>query len=274
MNITSATLAARSDAPNLDLLLTGPDVVVLLDGAGGPSAEGSGCLHGVHWYVRQLGSRLLSALLTTEQPPAELLARAIEAVADLHRSSCDLRNPATPSSTVAIVRRREDVLDYLTLHDSTILLTRHDRTRAVSDRRLHGIPELRHRREQMSHLPLGGNLHAVARRAYIAHELTYRNTPGGYWVAGADPRSAAEAVSATVTAKGLRAVSLLSDGAGDYVDVYRLADWPQVAGLLERDGPARLVQLVRAAERGDPSGRVWPRLKTHDDATAAHWSPT
>ncbi len=274
MRFESATLPARPGTPNQDLIVSGPDVVVLLDGAGGPSEDGGGCLHGVHWYVRQLGSRLLGGLLTGREPLAELLARAIDSVASVHRSTCDLRHPGTPSSTVAMVRRSEDTFEYLALHDSTIVLSGSDGSRAVSDRRLQRIPELRSLWARRDQLRLGTDAHAVARRACIAAELDFRNTPAGYWVAGADPHSAAEAISATVPAADLRAVSLLSDGVADYVDAYRLATWPQVVEVLDRTGPAGLIRLVRAAERSDATGRRWPRFKVHDDASAAHWTVT
>ncbi|MEU9129958.1 protein phosphatase 2C domain-containing protein [Kitasatospora sp. NPDC048540] len=274
MSITSASLPGRPDIPNQDLLLTAPGVLVLLDGAGGPSEDGGGCRHGVHWYVRQLGSRLLTGLLTADRPVADLLADAIDAVAHSHRSTCDLRHPGTPSSTVAIVRQRGEDVDHLVLHDSTLLLTRADGsgTETVSDRRLHHIPELHPLRSAAHRCALGTDRHAAARKAYIAAELGHRNAAGGYWVAGSDPRAATHALTGTTPAAALRSVSLLSDGAADHVDTYHLATWPETVALLSLDGPATLLAAVRAAEHSDPRGRRWPRLKPHDDATAAHWT--
>ncbi|GGV05469.1 hypothetical protein GCM10010502_70480 [Kitasatospora aureofaciens] len=268
----TATEPARHDTANQDLIITGPDLVLLLDGAGGPSEDGGGCIHGVPWYVRQLGSRLLNGLLTTPEPIAEVLAGAIDQVAAGHRASCDLRNPGTPSSTVVVARRRENLIEYLSLHDSTIVLTGPDGCRTVSDRRVQEIPELRGLWHDMSQVPVGSDDHAAARRAYIAAELGYRNTPGGYWVAGADLASAAEAITGAAPIPVLRSVSLFSDGAADLVDAYRLSTWPGVVDILDKTGPAHLIQLVRAAERRDPLGRQWPRFKIHDDASVAHWT--
>ncbi|GAA1937402.1 protein phosphatase 2C domain-containing protein [Kitasatospora viridis] len=281
MGLSSATSPGRAGTPNQDLVITAPDLVVLLDGAGGPSEDGGGCLHGVRWYVRQLGSRLSAALLTRPDPIATVLAEAITEVAGLHRTSCDLLHPGTPSSTVAVVRRRAEHLEYLALHDSTIVLAGPADCRTVSDRRVQRIPALRELWQRMARHAVGTAGHTAARRAYIAEELPHRNTPGGYWVAGADPRCAEQAVSGTVPLAGLRSVSLASDGVADYVDAppafgrevppTGLTDWPGAVGLLDRHGPEALIRKVRSAEELDPLGRRWPRFKKHDDATVAHW---
>ncbi len=272
MKVAFATHPAQADKPNEDLTILGPDLAILLDGAGGPSEDGGGCTHGVHWYVPELGANLLTRLLTAQQPLATVLAEAIGAVAQLHAPTCDLTDPGTPSSTVAIVRRRADQFEYLSLHDSTIVFTMTDDVRVVSDRRVQQIPELQPLWEDMSRCLLGTEDHAIARRAYMAVERRHRNTAGGYWVAGSDPRSAAEAVTGNIPAARVHSVSLLSDGVAEYVDAYRLATWPQVVETLERKGPASVIELVRAAENRDPLGRQWPRFKVHDDASAVHWT--
>ncbi|MFJ1706942.1 hypothetical protein [Kitasatospora sp. NPDC088346] len=70
-------------------------------------------------------------------------------------------------------------------------------------------------------------------------------------------------------------VLVLLDGAGGPSEDgggCRLASWPEAVARLNGDGPATLLDAVRAAEHSDPRGRRWPRLKPHDDATAAHWT--
>ncbi|MFI7300236.1 protein phosphatase 2C domain-containing protein [Streptomyces sp. NPDC050121] len=270
--IETATQPGRRDVPNQDLIITAPGLVVLLDGAGGPSEDGGGCRHGVEWLVRQLGGRLAARALTDDSPLSDILALSIEEVAALHATTCDLRHPGTPSTTVAMARRSGDRVEHLSVHDSSLVFAHDDGTTdVISDRRVEGLPELRELWADMSGSPLGSPAHATARRAYIAAELAYRNSPGGYWVVGADPRAATEAVTGSVTVSGLRSVSAFSDGVADYVDLYALASWPQVIRTLDRTGPLHLIGIVRAAERQDPRGRRWPRFKQHDDASIVHW---
>jgi hypothetical protein len=270
--IETATQPGRQDVQNQDLIITGPGLVVLLDGAGGPSEDGGGCRHGVEWLVRQLGGRLAAQALTDGGSLSGILAQSIEDAAALHATTCDLRHPGTPSTTVAMARHTGDQVEYLSVHDSSMVFTREDdTTHVISDRRVEAIPELRKLWAEMSRSSLGSSAHAAARRAYIAAELNYRNSPGGYWVVGADPRAASEAVTGSVTVTDLRSVSVFSDGVADYVDLYGLATWPQVISTLNRMGPSHLIQMVRAAEREDPHGRRWPRFKRHDDASVVHW---
>jgi len=65
-------------------------------------------------------------------------------------------------------------------------------------------------------------------------------------------------------------VALLSDGASRLVDLFGLADWPEIVALLGDAGPAEVIRRVRAAEDGDPRGARWTRGKAHDDATIAY----
>ncbi|HET6988073.1 MAG TPA: hypothetical protein VFI00_15715, partial [Kribbella sp.] len=103
MEILSLSLPApdrRLPAVNEDLVLTGPDFVVVLDGATAPPGVDSGCRHTVAWLVSQLATQLAPPLLSHSSAPlADLLADAIAAVRATHAGTCDVDNPDSPSST-------------------------------------------------------------------------------------------------------------------------------------------------------------------------------
>jgi hypothetical protein len=232
---------------NEDLVVTGPDFVVVLDGATAPEWLNSGCRHGVAWLVRQLGGQLAAPLLAHSQAPlADLLADAIVAVCRQHAGSCDLSNPDSPSSTVAIVRATDNRLDHLVLADSPILLrTTGGRIDVVVDTRIDKLPE--------------HTFEAVRRQ---------RNQSGGFWVASTEPKAAYEAISGSTDRAAVDLVAVLSDGASRYADRYGHS-WAELLAVLESDGPGALIDEVRAAERNAPEGRF--RGKRHDDATAVLW---
>ena len=100
----------------------------------------------------------------------------------------------------------------------------------------------------------------------------YRNQPGGFWVAGAQPRAAYESISIARPAESVAAVALLSDGAARCVDVFDEIDWPELMVRLGRQGPASVLGLVRDLEHSDPERTRWKRSKAHDDATVAYAS--
>lgn len=231
-------------------MLAGPDWAVVLDGATAPGEVESGCIHSVVWLVHRLAAAL-SARLTLASPDtdaagstADLLADAIGEVCAAHAGSCDLANPDSPSSTVAIVRRRGELLDCLVLADSPVAVVRHDGTITVVDD------------DRLAHLP-GGPPYTfeLVRRT--------RNRPGGFWVASTEPAAAHEAVTSTFAIADLAAVAMFSDGVTRLLDWYGY-DWPRLLDAMRTGGPDHVIDEVRAAELRDPRSQ----RKPHDDATA------
>ncbi|MFF5257636.1 integrase [Actinomadura viridis] len=143
MRVSWATDQGSPLRPNEDFVAAAPGAVVVLDGCGLPLGTDLGCVHGTAWYARSLGMRLLSRLVDGlggvpqaappvgppegahrpgERPLVARLAGAIADVAASHRATCDLRRPTTPAATVLAARVRGDLVDYLVLADSTLLL--------------------------------------------------------------------------------------------------------------------------------------------------------
>lgn len=232
---------------NEDLVLTGPDFVVVLDGASAPAWLESGCKHSVAWLVGQLAAQLAAPLLTRSQAPlADLLAEAISALRRQHVNTCDLANPDSPSSTVSIVRATPEGVDHLVLADSPVVLRTNDRhLQVIVDSRVDEIPEY--------------TFEAVRR---------LRNQPGGFWAASTDPRAAYEAISGTTVRDAVDVVAVLSDGASRYAERYSHS-WSDLVAVLEQEGPQALIDKVHAADLAAPDGSF--RGKRHDDASAVLW---
>jgi len=239
-----ATMAGAPGRPNEDYAAAGPGWAVVLDGATQADGVDTGCVHDVPWLVRHLAAALIGQLGVSTAPLAQILAGAIEATCRAHAGSCDLANPDSPSSTVAIVRVAGDALDCLVLGDSPVLLQAGERITAVTD-------------DRVDHLRPGGRPYS---RVLVRAK---RNAPGGFWVASTDPGAAREAVC--VSAAGVTHAALLTDGVTRLVGCYGY-DWPGVFAVLRQDGPAALIDRVRAAERAAPPAGGKP----HDDATAVY----
>ena len=270
MRVTLASLPADSDRENEDFAAVVSCAAVLLDGAGVGAAE-TGCVHGVAWFSGTLGGLLLRSIsMHPARPLADCLADSISLVRSLHEDSCDLTYRASPTSTVVAVRVGAGALEYLVLGDSTLLLADAEgKTTAITDRRLDEVGK--RLRGAVDALPTGSSEHAVALAEYRDALTGLRNRPGGFWIAGPDPRAAEHAFTGTVPLDSLASVSLLSDGATRLVDRFELADWQEAVAVLGSSGPDELIRRVREAEGGDPDGRRWPRGKARDDATALHW---
>jgi len=254
------------DRPNEDFVGAVPGAVVLLDGAGIPGTE-SICHHGVAWYSHTLGSTLLHHL--SHDPGAGLataLADSIGQVAGQHRHTCDITDPSSPQSTVAILRVHEGRVDYLVLADVFAVLELSDAAPQV----IHDPREVTVRSECSSplrDLEAGTPEYERALLSVIDAFRGRRNQTGGYWIAKDDPHAAVEAVAGSVPLDQLNGAALLSNGASRVVDPYALADWPAVLYLLGTKGPAEILRRVREAEAGASAAAS---VREPDDATAAY----
>jgi Protein phosphatase 2C len=229
---------------NEDCVVAGPDWAVVLDGATAPGGVDSGCAHDVAWLVRGLAGAL-SARLTTAVDAAltDLVADSIEQVRASHAGTCDLMNPDSPSSTVAVTRWRGDEVECLVLADSPIAVRGRDGSLTLVED------------DRVAHLPGG--------RPYTLEQVrTHRNRQGGFWVASSLPGAAHQAVTAGFPRSEVEQVAMLTDGVTRLIEYYGY-DWPGLFETLRTEGPAHLIGLVRQAERERPI----PGAKPHDDAT-------
>ncbi|ONI67786.1 hypothetical protein BWI15_32380 [Kribbella sp. ALI-6-A] len=246
MDISSVCEGApdRLVGVNEDLVVTGPDFVIVLDGATAPAGVDSGCRHDVTWLVRQLGTQLAAPLIGRSGAAlADLLAEAIVGVGAGHGGGCDLTNPDSPSSTVAMVRVGAETVEHLVLADSPVVLRAPDgRVTTIADDRIDYLPEY--------------TLEAV-RKA--------RNQPGGFWVASTEPKAAYEAVSGTTDRGEVASLAVMTDGASRFSERYGHS-WEELVAVLEAHGPRGLIDRVRAYDVAAADGSF--RGKRHDDATA------
>jgi hypothetical protein len=275
MQIALASQPAVPGAVNLDWAgAAACGTAVVLDGLS-ELAE-TGCRHGTAWYVSALGTRLLDAAADPDTTLADALAYALTAVAEAHRDTCDLNHPGTPGATVAVVRprmARPDTVDYLVLSDAVVVLDTGDAAaeRPSGPRRgqLVVVSDLRveeHLADLRATAAGSSAGDPEARHRLIRAQQALRNRPEGYWVAGATAESARHAL--TGEAAGVRSALLLSDGAALLATAFQAATWQQLVDLARERGPAEVIAATRELEARDPDRTVWPRYKTHDDATA------
>lgn len=267
MRVCLATEAAPGHV-NEDFVAATADAAVLLDGVGTPPGSDCGCLHGITWYVRTLGSTLLASMKHDAAPLAEILAHGIKTVATLHEATCDLSHPGSPSATVVMLRHAGDAVDWLVLADSVLILDTGDMADPIvicDDREAQVGAAYRAR---MDALDASSPEHVAAHREYVEALRAHRNRDGGFWVASVDPLAAQQALTGTAPADKIRAAALISDGASRLVDRFHLATWHDTLDILDQHGPAELIRRVREAEHSDPEGERWPRGKAFDDATA------
>jgi hypothetical protein len=269
VEVSFASWPGSLSMANEDFVAASHSAAVVLDGLSAPSPLGTGCLHGTPWYVVQLGVQVMSAAMTADDEPLQdLVASAIARVADSHANSCDLDHPGTPSSSLAVLREQDQRVEYLLLFDSVIVLDGPSGLVVVTDRRVDAFA----RQEDLAtrEHPIGSPAHQERVQELVAAQRRHRNQPGGYWVAGAKPAAAYQAVTGSRPHHQVKRAALLTDGVSCLVELYAAADWPELLDSLQQHGPTHGISRVRELEDADPSGSRWPRYKRSDDATAAY----
>lgn len=258
---TVASDPGSPDVPNEDQAAICGQTVVVLDGL--TTRTESGCRHGTAWYVSRLAQEIVGHMTLG---PSDALEVAIERTAEAHRRTCDLSNPGTPAAAVAILHWEEEIVSYLVLADTTIVLKGSHELSTITDARIReSAPR---ERERADLLPAGSAAKRTALVEMKLAELAVRNTPGGYWVAAADPVAVAHSVVGSLPIREVRRAAVLTDGAARLVTPFAERDWSGLLDLLEARGPQQLIREVRALEDSDPAGLRWPRNKHSDDATA------
>jgi hypothetical protein len=249
-------LRSNGSRPSEDRIFVTENAVIILDGASQPEKttfDGG-------WIASTLGSKVAACLCAD---PASDLSEILENAIRCIVKDYDLQPGASPSTTVAMVRWDTTKVDVLVLCDSPVIVADHGgKIHPVRDDRL--TVEGHARRNEGIYNENHENWQAL-----VTAERKRRNTLGGYWVAEAVPEAAHHAVKASFPLDEVAVILAMTDGISRGVDRYGVPpDWT-TALTIAKDNPARLMNMIHAAEMSDPDGERWPRSKRHDDKALA-----
>ncbi len=243
-----------------DKIFTTGNAVVVLDGA---SAFRPVPVP-VSTYAAELGTALRRSL--SHEPDVELIAALARAIADV-ADKLELVPGHAPTSTVAVLRVRDDEVDTLVLGDTPIVLPEG----VVVDERIDAL-NLPERAEYRARLARGSGYdeyHRELLRRLQEHQARYRNQPDGYWIAEAEPRAAEHACTATRPRSHVPWAVLATDGAYNTLEHIGPQDWASIA-TRSTSGLHELLATAHEWEaRTDPEGKQFPRSKGHDDKAIA-----
>jgi hypothetical protein len=174
-----------------------------------------------------------------------------------------------------MLRETPQDLELLALGDSTALVkTRYSEYHRVTDNRIGTVaPELRS--EYHQRLAAGcayDNTHRKLIRTLQEKQVSARNKPGGYWIAEADGNAADESIVRSFEKATVEWCVLATDGAQHLID-YLAISWDLIASMGSSDLGELLGRLWRWEAEDDPSGRILPRAKVHDDKALVTWLP-
>lgn len=262
--ITAHSRPGNGQPHNEDWYIATSDVVLVLDGA--TIRTDTGCIHGLPWYVHQLGSALLVSAQDRATALPDVIAAAVRQVTALHADTCDLQHPGTPSAAIGIARRNSDQLEWAVLGDITVLVDTTAGLQVTVDNRVSQTALDERRACDLHEIGTDAKMEAILAMKDI--ELASRNVDGGYWIASVNPDAAAHAYTGSAPLDTVRRIAVCSDGAMRALNLTSITTHAGVLAVLESGGPEMLIDQVRTAENHDPTGRRRPRNKATDDATA------
>ena len=260
MQIAIAQLPAQARSD--DRVVVTDDAVIVLDGASG--CGGGSVQPGT--FAELLGQQLAVQIALAPETDLRLcLEAAIEEV----RSEMQLQDADGLSTTVSVLRALPGHVDVLVLGDSLIVVGGANSWEVVTDPRLENLdlPETRRYRERL----LAGHGYGPGHDRLVAalrgRQRCYRNRPGGFWVAAANPVAARYASVMTFTAAEVRWIVMATDGAARPLVHLGWDEWWRIARLDTRELEALLQYCHRWETESDPDGVLLPRAKCHDDKT-------
>lgn len=261
MQVHTATLAGGQS--NADRVFVTDHSVIVLDGA--TAFEPVDVDPGT--YAETLGETIAERV---DHAPdiATAVAEAIRATsAALH-----LDNTASPSSTVTVLRARDDHADLYTLGDSSVYYgTARKTAQQLTDSRLADLPLIERGRYQAA-LTAGAGYNDAHRETLTALQRAqrrYRNVRGGYWIAETNPDAAHEGLTVTLPADQIEWAVLATDGAADLISHHKRPPWSEIAYYGDAALSELLDDLHQWEDGHDPHGQHLPRSKRHDDKTLA-----
>lgn len=183
--------------------------------------------------------------------------------------------PDYPSAGVAILRLRDEKMEYLGLGDCTATVEDiQGAVEVLAETRLSALD--RGALEKMAALcrETGcGMLQArEACNDLLIRNRNLRNRPEGYWIFDPSGAGIPHARQKSWPAGEIRAVSVMTDGFAQCVEPFQLAeDLPALHRRMREQGLAALSEELFAAQQADADCTAYPRFKTMDD-TAAAWA--
>jgi hypothetical protein len=180
-----------AERQNEDAFRIEGDFIAVADGA--TERTESGCVHGAAWLAMQLAAYAVKRRRSADL--ASALELSIGDVVSAHIDRCNLAHPGSPSAAVALCRRRGSDLEWLVLADVTVLIRTDDGLEIHSQDHHHVAADLR---AEADHYLIGDPRKTRVLEQMKHIENAQRNQPGGFWVAGTDPRAANHALTGTV----------------------------------------------------------------------------
>lgn len=224
------------------------------------------------WYAEQWHGYLLKNISNMDIDLKTMISNGIDIIKEqFYNEICASRVDKLdiPSGCIAVIRLRNDKIEYFVLGDCLILYKKGNTSLIIQDDKLKKFDgEVI---KLISKLMSEGQTFPEARQRVknqLIRNRLLRNTSEGYWVLEFDKSTVDNAVYGEIEDINPIKLLLMSDGFYSICDTFNLIEYNDLITAVEDKGLEYLYRILRNTENLDSECVMYPRLKKSDDSSA------
>ncbi|SHJ40085.1 hypothetical protein SAMN02745163_01872 [Clostridium cavendishii DSM 21758] len=271
--IINKSLTNEGNAFNEDIFGFNENSAWLLDGSTGLNKiKVTNSDTDAKWFVNKWNSYLKEALLE-DGPLLDILKIGIDTIKKEYMKfsgTNSLDKVDYPSSTITIIRKLDNHLEYFILGDSPLIYSYNNELRLIQDSNIERLDD--EAKEKILRISMENNLDYLdakkANEDILIKNRYLKNTNNGYWILEFDKNAIDNGIYNKIELKDKFEFFILSDGFSRYYDTLDLANnYKDFFYKAKKENVNELLEKLRNRELIDLNCNVYPRFKVSDDAT-------
>lgn len=261
---------------NEDYAFSGEQFSFVIDGATSLTPEKfSNEETDAKWFSLQFGKFLEKELKHEDLSISEILKKGIIKIAkDFKKLSGKHDVIDMPSAAIAIVRRKQNKLEYFVLGDCGFLFKHKNAVKEFTTTKITKLDKLNI--DTMVKIAKEKNIDVIQARKFVNDDILKKrlskNTKNGYWILCDSIEACDHALQGELDIEGGDEILLYSDGFSQLWDTLDLFKKKQIFQQFDNGQTlVDLFNLLRKTQKEDSSCNKFPRTKVHDDSSAVYF---
>lgn len=277
INISSCdTLCYKGSAKyNEDIVGVTPWGAWVLDGATGLNNKNLVCKESdAKWYVNWW-NKYLYKNINKDSSLKEIMIEGIKNIKLEYYSKIEkskIEKLDTPSSSISIIKYRDNIVEYLLLGDCSLHMKIGENTHIIKDRTICKLDKIVY--DEMENLDNLSNLSFEEIKTSVMQTIINnrlkKNTENGYWILEFEEKAIDKAIYGEIKVNQPIDILMASDGFSCISDRYNLINEYNLLDCAINDGIGVIYSKLRSVEEDDFKTIKFPRFKVKDDSSCVY----
>ena len=261
---------------NEDYAFSGEQFSFVIDGATSLTPEKfSNEETDAKWFSLQFGEFLKKELKHENLSISEIVKKGIIKIAkDFKKLSGKHNVIDMPSACIAIVRRKQNKLEYFVLGDCGFLFRHKNSVKEFTTKKLSKLDKINI--DTMVKIAKEKNIDVIQARKFVDSDILRKrlskNTKNGYWVLCDSIGACDHALQGELSIESGDEILLYSDGFSQLWDILDIFKKKQIFQQLDNGQTlVDLFNLLHKTQKEDSGCNKFPRTKIHDDSSAVYF---